>query len=253
MSAPLLLIGGLDSSGGAGILRDAATAAQHGVPYRTAVTAVTAQTDAAVTTIHLVPAPVIRAQIAAAGEVAAIKIGMLGTAAIVTAIADALPPVPLVLDPVLRASSGRALLDPPGLRLLIGRLLPRCMLLTPNLPELALLGRALGLPEGTTEAEIAAALIAAGARNVLVKGGHAATPGRCEDRLYRATGTVLRFAGPRHRATLRGTGCQLATGIAAEIALGRALPEAIPRARALLAQRFAAAEAATTAHPCAPP
>ena len=253
MSAPLLLIGGLDSSGGAGILRDAATAAQHGVPFRTAVTAVTAQTDAAVSAIHPVPAPVIRAQIAAAGAVAAVKIGMLGTAAIATAVADALPPVPLVLDPVLRASSGRALLDPPGLRLLIGRLLPRCTLLTPNLPELALLGRALGLPEAAAEAEIAAALIAAGARNVLVKGGHAITPERCEDRLYRATGAVLRFAGPRHPVTLRGTGCQLATGIAAEIALGRDLPAAIPRARALLAQRFMATETETTAQPCAAP
>lgn len=253
MNGPLLLIGGFDSSGGAGILRDAATAVAHGVPFRTAVTAVTAQTDQAVTAIHPVPASVLRHQIAAAGAVAAVKIGMLGTAAAVATVADALPPVPLVLDPVLRASSGLALLDPPGLRLLIGRLLPRCTLLTPNLPELALLGQATGLPPDATEAEIVAALIAAGAGNVLVKGGHAATPNHCEDRLYRPEGTPLHFTGPRHAATLRGTGCQLATGIAAELAQNRDLPTAITSARTILARRFTATQDhSRTGRPSAP-
>ncbi len=149
MGPKILLVGGMDSSGGAGLMRDAAAVADLGGIARCAVTAVTAQTDKGVRWAMPVPSEGLRAQISAAFEdrVDAIKIGMLGNGMSAEAVAAALPPegaVPLVLDPVLRASSGRALLDPAGLAAMIAHLFPRTDVLTPNLPELAALGAALG-------------------------------------------------------------------------------------------------------------
>ncbi|WP_445679165.1 hydroxymethylpyrimidine/phosphomethylpyrimidine kinase [Radicibacter daui] len=243
MTRPVLLVGGMDSSGGAGLLRDTATLAGIGVPARVAVTAVTAQTDHAVTASHPVPPEVVAAQIAAAGpNLGAIKIGMLATVGIVQAVAAALPSAPLVLDPVLRSSSGADLLDSAGTVLLVERLLPRVSLLTPNLLELQVLAGLLGVAEGEASEHIARALLAQGCGAVLVKGGHDTEDTRLSaDTLYRRDDEPVTFASPRYPGTLRGTGCQLASGIAGCLALGHPLVEAIRRAKGLVDARFAAA------------
>ena len=140
-TAAVLVIGGTDSSGGAGLSRDLRVLADCEVMGVPVVTAVTAQTHAAVCAIHTVPPGIIREQIAAAmesNEILAIKIGMLGTGAIVRAVLDELPDrreIPIIADPVLCSTSGAVLLDPEGLQLLRDHLLPRCSLMTPNLIE----------------------------------------------------------------------------------------------------------------------
>ena len=246
MTRPVLLVGGMDSSGGAGLLRDTATLAGLGVPARVAVTAVTAQTDRAVTASHPVPPEVVAAQIAAAGpDIGAIKIGMLATAGIVEAVANALPPAPLVLDPVLRSSSGADLLDPAGMALLMEKLLPRVFLLTPNLPELRMLAGLVGLKEGAAPERVVRTLLARGCDAVLVKGGHDEADTRSSaDTLYRRDDEPVTFASPRYPGTLRGTGCQLASGIAGSLVLGFPLVEAISRAKGLIDARFVAAAVA---------
>ncbi|WP_036638026.1 PfkB family carbohydrate kinase [Paenirhodobacter enshiensis] len=236
----VLFVGGLDSSGGAGLLRDCAAAAEFGVRTKIAATAVTAQTDGALSALYPVPGPVVARQIEAAGAVDAVKVGMLSMAGVVSALDGALSRYagPVVLDPVLAASSGASLLTLGGIALLVERVLPRVTLLTPNRPELAVLASALGV-SGAAEAEIVAAIMARGTAAVLVKGGHDSTPARCEDRLYlRASADPLRFEGPRHPLSLRGTGCHLASAIASALALGADLPEAVRQGRASLERRF---------------
>lgn len=240
MTPVVLVVAGVDSGGGAGMLRDCATAHDLGVSVRVAVTAVTAQDDQGVRAVHLIPPEIVAAQIAAAGPIGAIKIGMLGTAAIVAAVAGSLPAkAPIVLDPVLQSSSGHCLLDPPGVRALVRNLIPRATLLTPNMPELFTLGELLGLSDHG-ETAIVAALQHAGTQAVLVKGGHAGDTATCEDRLYWQHAEVVSFSSRRLPGSLRGTGCQLATGIAAELARGKELPDAIHAARDLLRGRFEA-------------
>jgi hydroxymethylpyrimidine/phosphomethylpyrimidine kinase len=241
VSAAVLVVAGVDSSGGAGIVRDLATAHELGAAVRVAVTAVTAQDDRGLQAVHHMPPDVVAAQIAACGPIGAIKIGMLGTAATLTAVAGALPDqVPVVLDPVLSSSSGYRLLDPAGLQALVTRLLPRIDLLTPNLPELAAFGTLFGLP-GDDEAAIVGALQRAGSPAVLVKGGHDDAARDCEDRLYLREGDMLSFSSQRFPMSLRGTGCQLATGIAVQLARGDALADAIVAARRSVENRFMAA------------
>lgn len=235
MSA-VLVIAASDSSGGAGLTRDVAVLAHFGCEALCALTAVTAQTDAQVTAIHLVPAPVVIAQIAAAfadRRVGAIKIGMLGSAATVLAVTKSLPPraiVPLVLDPVLATSSGAALLDDEGVEALRARLLPVTTLLTPNIPEAA---RLLGAAPATIQHELerqARALLDLGPAAVLLKGGHAGGH-TAADILVVANRPAQVFAAPRVRAALRGTGCALASAIAAGLAQGLALAPACEQAK----------------------
>jgi len=215
----VLVIAGTDSSGGAGLTRDAAALAHFKVGVLCAVTAVTAQTDAAVLRIERVPAAAVAAQIAAAlasGRVAAVKTGMLGGAEVVEAVAQSLPPgLPLIVDPVLAATSGGALLDRAGRTALIERLLPRTRLLTPNLAEAAQL---LGTHIAATEEEMIAqaeALCARGPAAVLIK----------------ADGSRRSYSAARSSVQLRGTGCALASAIAAGIATGLDLPTACARAK----------------------
>ena len=227
----VLMIGGMDSSGGAGLLRDCATAAAFKITPRVAVTAVTAQTDSAVLRADICAADLVQTQIRAAfqqGPVAAVKIGMLGNCVVVRAVAEALCAdlpmgVPVVLDPVIASSSGKALLDAAGLAALT-ELLPQVGLVTPNLPELARLGEVLGADDPV------AALLQAGAGAVLVKGGHDIGP-EAVDRLVTAD-QVMTFTAPRLPGTRRGTGCTLAAAIACGLALGQPLPEAVKQAKA---------------------
>ncbi|KAB2536276.1 hypothetical protein AL035_19935, partial [Salipiger aestuarii] len=201
-----------------------------------AVTAVTAQDDAGVQAVHPVPPDVVAAQIRAAGRVDAIKLGMLVNADTIGAVAAALPRAPLVIDPVLRSSSGAALLDDAGLGALLSLLVPRATVLTPNLPELAAIADRDGAPDHSAARR---ALFARGCKALLVKGGHAPDRDFCEDRLYLPDGTMRRFRGPRLAGTLRGTGCQLGSALAVALAGGAALPDAVARARDGVARRFA--------------
>ncbi|WP_319826336.1 bifunctional hydroxymethylpyrimidine kinase/phosphomethylpyrimidine kinase [Thalassovita sp.] len=235
MTAPVLLVGGMDSSGGAGVLRDAAAVGQAGGTAMVAVTAVTAQTDRRVMSVHPVPTDVVADQITAAGPVGAVKLGMLCNRAIVDAVADALSQTPLVLDPVIRSSSGHALLDAEGVAAMLSRLMPRTTLLTPNLPELDWLAQAMGC---RVERAVTA-LLGAGCGAVLVKGGHGNDPGVSVDTLFRLDHPPVHYEAPRYPVSLRGTGCQLASTIAAHLARGEALEYAIQAGKDVLTTRFA--------------
>lgn len=243
MTGPVLFIGGMDSSGGAGLLRDAATAQRLDAPHRVAVTAVSAQSDRRVAAVLPMPPAVLEAQmaLALAEGIAAAKTGMLATAELVGTVARLLPSgVPLVVDPVLRSSSGRALLTDDGLAAMLAELVPRATVLTPNLPELDALSAGLGCP-GADEQTAVGALLACGCAAVLVKGGHRDDPAQSDDRLYRAGRPAVRFRAPRLSGDLRGTGCQLASGIAIALARGSPLDAAIRSAKRQVRRRFLAA------------
>jgi hydroxymethylpyrimidine/phosphomethylpyrimidine kinase len=220
----VLVIAGSDSSGGAGIARDLQTLRDHGTRGVYALTAVTAQTDARVLASELVPAAVIRAQLQAAFESAAIgavKIGMLGSREAVLTVAEVLrahPGIPVVLDPVLASSSGTVLLDEPGRQALQEELLPLAGLFTPNIPEAAIL---LGAAAATDEQGMlsqARSLQRLGPRAVLLKGGHAAGV-QATDILIDQESVVL-LKAERLPGSCRGTGCALASSVAASLAAG---------------------------------
>jgi len=240
----ILTIGGSDPTAGAGVQGDLRTIARRGGYGVCAVTAVTAQDTAGVMATRTVDAALLGAQLTAlAGDLrlAAVKVGMLGSGANVAAVADFLggrPDLPVVLDPVLAATSGTPLLDEPGRAALIERLLPLATLVTPNLPELALLS---GRPVATAEEVHAAAgeLLALGARAVLVTGGHATGP-EVIDRFYDG-GVPRSFRSPRLAVAVHGTGCALAAAIATGLGRGRELVRAIDQARTDLGERLAAA------------
>jgi hydroxymethylpyrimidine/phosphomethylpyrimidine kinase len=237
----VLVIAATDSSGGAGLTRDMATLARWGCEARCVVSAVTAQSHSRVAAVHPVPGAIIRAQLVAAlecGPVQAIKIGMLGTADAVRAVAAGLPSgPPVVLDPVLVASSGGTLLDALG-RHALRELLPRVTLLTPNIPESAAL---LGKPAATTpQALIGQAwqLLDLGPAAVLLKGGHGSGSEAVDYLVDREE--VQTLVSPRLPGTARGTGCQLSTGIAAGLAAGLPLRLACERARDAVLSRLSA-------------
>lgn len=232
----MLCIAGSDSSGGAGIQADIKTATAFGVYAMTAVTAVTVQDTKGVRAIHPVPAKIVREQIEAClADIGAdaIKIGMLGSRAIVGAVADALEKyarkIPIVLDPVMVSTSGAPLLARNAVATLKARLLPLAALVTPNIPE----AQALTAMRGShrDEAERAGrALIAMGARAALIKGGHA-TRATIDDVLVWKGGVEV-YAFPRLKTRhTHGTGCTFATAIACGLAQGMSLPLATGRAR----------------------
>ena len=225
------MIAGSDSSGGAGIVRDLTVLADLGIEALCAVTAVTAQTHGHVVSVHHVPPEIVRTQIRAAldsSNIGAIKIGMLGTGATVSAVADCLPRggvIPIVLDPVLLSSSGGVLLDEEGQTEMRARLFPLATILTPNIPEAATLcGTA---PATSREAllEQARTLVEMGARAVLLKGGHG-EGAEAVDLLFAAQGTPQWLSSPRLDARCRGTGCALASAIAAGLASGQSVEDA---------------------------
>lgn len=240
----VLIIAGSDSSGGAGVQRDLQVLAERGVRGRCAITAVTAQTDERVAAVHLIPAEVIVRQIECALQagVQAVKIGMLGTAEIVHAVARALAEVslPIVIDPVLLSSSGHPLLDPAGREALRTLLAPRAALLTPNLPEAQCLLQASHdrqASDGGAEAS-ARALTVMTRCPVLLKGGHGTGPLATD---WLCTGEALtKLQGPRLALQMRGTGCMLATAIAIELSRGSALSDACRRAKDYVADKLRA-------------
>lgn len=230
MTKVVLAIAGSDSGGGAGIQADLKAVSALGVYGATAVTAVTAQNTRGVTAIHAVPPAVIGAQVAAVMadiSVDAVKIGMVGGPGAIAAVAEGLRGcgAPVVLDPVMIAKSGDALVGADGVTALM-RLLPLATVLTPNLPEAA---RLLDMPEAEGEEERVRqgrALLALGPRYVLMKGGHA-EGAVCTDLLVGAEG-VARFAAPRIvTRNTHGTGCSLSSAVAAGLARGMAVRDAV--------------------------
>jgi len=236
---PVLMVGGWDPSGGAGIAADLRAAEAAGAPALAALGALTAQSSLGVRAVTPVPRGWVRAQLEALASenvFGAVKTGLLASSAAIAELATWYAREgsgPLVVDPVLVSGDGRTLLGSAARRALVERLLPLAALVTPNLGEAETLS---GLRiTGPESAERAARRIAGlGARAVLVKGGHAAGPP--SDLLWTAGG------GRRLRATSRlpgrwhGLGCHLAAAIAARLALGDGLREAVTRGRALLAR-----------------
>ncbi|MPZ17750.1 MAG: bifunctional hydroxymethylpyrimidine kinase/phosphomethylpyrimidine kinase [Luteitalea sp.] len=231
-----LTIAGSDSGGGAGIQADLKTFAAHGVFGTTAITAITAQNTRGVTAMQALPADLVTAQIEAVVEdigVDAVKTGMLATAAIVSAVAaaaEALELPYLVVDPVMVAKSGDALLEQEAIEAVKFELLPRTYVLTPNALEAASLT---GMPvTNVAEAhEAARALHRLGARACVITGGHIDGP-QVIDLLFDGR-HFIELSGPRLSTPhTHGTGCTFAAAIAANLALGRTLEEAVRAAKA---------------------
>jgi hydroxymethylpyrimidine/phosphomethylpyrimidine kinase len=235
----VLTIAGSDSGAGAGIQADLKTCAALGVYGTSAITAITAQNTVGVAAAFLLPSDIVTAQIeAVAGdiEIHATKTGMLGTAAIVEAVAAAIEEIDLpmvVVDPVMVAKSGDRLVDEDGVRAMCAELLPRALLVTPNIPEAEILS---GVQIGSlADAREAARRIRdIGGSAVIVKGGHAQG-----DEIIDLLFEDDRFVEfPVRRIATRnthGTGCTFASAIAAHLALGHALSDATARAQAYVA------------------
>lgn len=237
----VLVIAATDSSGGAGLVRDIRVLNDFSVDALCAITAVTAQSDSRVYAVHHVAPEMLRAQIRAAfatRRIGAIKIGMLGCRATVDAVVDSLAAersVPIVLDPVLVASSGGSLLDTEGCAAMRERLFQQVLLVTPNIPEAAVLtGTAVAASESALIAQ-AQRLLDLGPQAILLKGGHGDGE-QAIDLLISANAGVQRIASPRVRGTSRGTGCALASAIAARLACSATLLDACQEAKRYVSQ-----------------
>jgi hydroxymethylpyrimidine/phosphomethylpyrimidine kinase len=235
----VLSIAGSDCGGGAGIQADLKTFSALGCYGMTAITALTAQNTLGVRAIHGVPAQMLRQQIDAVVEdigLHAVKIGMLHAPDIVQMVADAIDRhalVNVVLDPVMVATSGAVLIESPAIAALVRELFGRADVVTPNLDEAALL---VGRPLNNEHDMEAAAheLLGMGARAVLLKGGHLKGE-QISDLLLLPGGALHWMRAPRiHSANTHGTGCTLSSAIAAHLALGASLPEAVQAARAFV-------------------
>ena len=247
MTAIALTIAGSDSSGGAGIQADLRTFAALGVYGASAITALTAQNTQGVVAVLVDQPDFVARQIRVVArdlDIRAVKIGMLATSEIIEAVAEqlkALEGVPIVLDPVMVAASGDVLLDEDAIDTLRTVLLPRSTLITPNLPEAAkLLDLSEAKEEGEMRAQVAA-LRQLGAQAVLIKGGHAEGP-EAVDLLVDGEGE-LRMAAPRVATeNTHGTGCTLSSAIAAELAKGASLRDAVTRAKAYVTEALRCAD-----------
>ncbi|MDO5611975.1 MAG: bifunctional hydroxymethylpyrimidine kinase/phosphomethylpyrimidine kinase [Paracoccus sp. (in: a-proteobacteria)] len=243
----ILSIAGSDPSGGAGIQADIKAISANGGYAMAAITALTAQNTQGVQAVELIAPDLVVAQIASLRDdiaIHAVKIGMLGSAAITDTVTAALAGLdaPIVLDPVMVAKSGDRLLAAEAVAALRDRLLPRATVITPNLPEAADL---LGQPPATDLAGMEAqgrALLALGPQAVLMKGGHLGGPDS-PDLLIAADG-VRRFDGPRHATrNTHGTGCSLSSALACLLGRGLPLPQAVAGAKLWLSGAIAASGA----------
>jgi hydroxymethylpyrimidine/phosphomethylpyrimidine kinase len=231
-SPPLsaLTIAGSDSGGGAGIQADLKTFAAHRVHGLSAIAALTAQHTRGVTAVNVPPLDFLRAQLDACFDdfdIGAVKLGMLANAGVIEVVAATLErhrPRFVVLDPVMVSTSGAKLLEDSALHALRTRLLPLASVITPNLPEAELL---LGRRTDDRAAMRTAAvdLRALGAHAVFLKGGHLQDEGDVTD-LYADAEGVSEIAHPRLKLEAHGTGCTLASAIAANLCHGLALKDA---------------------------
>jgi hydroxymethylpyrimidine/phosphomethylpyrimidine kinase len=254
MTIPIALtIAGSDSSGGAGIQADLKTFAALGVYGASVITALTAQNTRGVSGVHTVPSAFVTAQMDAVFgdlDVMAVKIGMVGELETIEAIAAALasrPLPPVVLDPVMVATSGDRLLPADAVAGLRNKLVPRATLITPNLPEAATL---LDEPVASTEAAIASQgrrLLAMGSAFVLIKGGH----GQGAESIDYLFGDGLAIALPAPRIATRnthGSGCSLSSAIAAGLARGEGIENAVRHAKTFVSAAIAAADRLDVGH-----
>jgi len=249
----VLSIAGFDPSSGAGITADIKTIAAYGCYGATCITALTVQTTQGVRAVEAVGPEIVRAtlrELAADLPVSAVRIGMLGSAAVAEAVLEFLEstrPPNVVLDPVIRSSSGAELLDPAGVALLRHRILPLVSVVTPNVGEVSVLS---GLPaaeltlaaarflDPDTDPRLRAAiadgevLLDRGVKAVVITGGHLEKP--TDVLLWRPGGKLQILIFPSRRIESRsthGTGCAFATSLACSLALGTSLPEAVARAQ----------------------
>lgn len=247
MTAIALTIAGSDSGGGAGIQADLKTFSALGVYGASVITALTAQNTLGVTAIHDVPEAFITAQMDAVFSdlsVNAVKIGMLSQPEIIRTVAAGLDKwgqSNVVLDPVMVATSGDALLRPEAVATIISELLPRARLVTPNLAEAAKL---IDAPIAATQADMqlqAEEILARGANAVLLKGGHG-TSAESADLLLTEAG-IRWFTAPRHATqNTHGTGCTLSSAIAAGLAKGLSLEDAVAAAKTYVTEAIKAAD-----------
>ena len=244
----VLSIAGSDPSGGAGIQADIKAISANGAFAMAAITALTAQNTQGVKAIHLVPPDFVKGQIAAIFEdirVDAVKIGMIANVGIAAAVAQSLQAqtgIPIVLDPVMIAKGGAALLQADAVNTLRDALLPMATLLTPNIPEAAHL---LGTKPALTRAEMAAqgrALCTLGPQAVLMKGGH--LDGAESPDCLTTTDDVTWFEAARTQTVnTHGTGCSLSSALAAQLAHGRTPAAATTAAKSYVANALAHADA----------
>ncbi len=243
MTRTALTIAGSDPSGGAGIQSDLRTFSAFGVAGLSVITALTVQNSLGVQAVHPVKADVLAAQLSAVLEdtqPGAVKIGMLGGADQVQVVVDALRrfrPPNIVLDPIFASSGGVSLLDAVGRQLLVMELMPLCDLVTPNLAEAALL---VGFPVHDLETMRAAAkrLLELGAQAVLVKGGHLLNAP--QDLLLHENGSSVEYLRQRVPTPhSHGTGCLLSSAIAAGLACGKELNQAVHSAKSAVTEALA--------------
>lgn len=248
----ILSIAGSDPSGGAGIQADIKAISACGGYAMAAVAALTAQNTRGVQAVQNVEAALVTAQIQSLRadiRIDAVKIGMLGTSANIEAVAYALDGLraPWVLDPVMVAKSGDRLLQAEAVRTLRTHLLPRATVITPNLPEAADL---LGVAEACSRAQMhaqAAALLALGARAVVLKGGH--LPGAdSPDLLATHAGTTWIEGVRTHTSRTHGTGCTFAAALATQLGHGLALVDAVRAAKAYVSGAIRAAQQLQVGH-----
>jgi hydroxymethylpyrimidine/phosphomethylpyrimidine kinase len=238
----ILVIAGSDSGGGAGIQGDSRAITALGGFATTAITALTAQNTLGVQGIYDVSPKFVVQQITSVLEdigADAIKSGMLHTAEVIHAVAGAIKPytdtIPFVLDPVMVAKGGAALLESEALQALVKELLPQAFLVTPNIPEVELLS---GMKVMNTETMIAAGknIVALGARSCLVKGGHLEGGNTVEDVLVTPQSTKVYSHERIHTQNTHGTGCTLASAIATGLARKEPLEMAVEKGRIYVLQ-----------------
>ena len=247
MTAIAVTIAGSDSSGGAGVQADLKTFSALGVYGASVITALTAQNTRGVSGIHDVPPAFIASQIDAVFsdlKVGAVKVGMLSKAATIETVAAGLArhrQHNVVLDPVMIATSGDRLLEPEAIECLRTALIPLARLITPNLPEAAaLLETAMATSESLMR-EQAERLLALGAKAVLIKGGHDSGPESVD--LLVEPHAVARLAAERiDTKNTHGTGCTLSSAIAAELAKGAPLTQAVRAGKTYVTEAIAAAD-----------
>lgn len=252
MTGRVLIIAGSDSGGGAGLQADLKTVTALGGYGATAVTAITVQNTLGVFGVHPIPLEMVTAQARAVLDdigADAIKTGMLGTVQMVEtvcALLDTVPLIPTVIDPVMIAKGGHPLLEARGVEAIRDLLVPRAGLLTPNAPEAAALT---GLTVETAKdlRRAGEALLALGARAVLMKGGHLAGE-TVTDLLLTPQGEVW-LESPRLQSRhTHGTGCTLASACATGLAQGMGLSDAVTRARAYVIEAMVQAPGLGAGH-----
>jgi hydroxymethylpyrimidine/phosphomethylpyrimidine kinase len=251
MTPRILAIAGSDSGGGAGIQADIKTITMLGGHAMTAVTAVTAQNTLGVQSVLGLPAELVEAQVAAVVSdigVDAVKVGMLATPRLVVAVRDILCAIgaPIVIDPVMVATSGDSLIEQ-GTAAVLSTLLPMAALITPNTPELAAL-TGQDIADENRMAEAAKLLAEQHNTEVLAKGGHL-SGATVVDLLVSPGGVVARWESARIDTRHdHGTGCTLSSAIATGLGQGVTLVEAVSRARAYVRAAMEAAPGLGAGH-----